>query len=51
MKRYADVSLPVNLDREFTYLIPPGLESAALVGTRDRVDRGTAAIPRRRRHA
>jgi primosomal protein N' (replication factor Y) len=34
MKRYADVSLPVNLDREFTYLIPPELENAAVVGTR-----------------
>ena len=44
MKRFADVSLPVNLDREFTYLIPPGLESAALVGTR-------AVVPFGRKYA
>ncbi|HTO93771.1 MAG TPA: primosomal protein N', partial [Bacteroidota bacterium] len=44
MKRYADVSLPVNLDREFTYLIPPELEHAALVGTR-------AVVPFGRKYA
>jgi primosomal protein N' (replication factor Y) (superfamily II helicase) len=44
MERYADVSLPVNLDREFTYLIPPGLEHAALIGTR-------AVVPFGRKYA
>jgi len=44
MERYADVSLPVNLDREFTYLIPPGLEAAALIGTR-------AVVPFGRKYA
>ncbi|HMK39582.1 MAG TPA: hypothetical protein VK569_09590, partial [Bacteroidota bacterium] len=34
MNRYVDVSLPVNLDREFTYLIPPGLENGTVVGAR-----------------
>jgi primosomal protein N' (replication factor Y) len=44
MKRYADVSLPVNLDREFTYIIPPGLESSAVVGAR-------AVVPFGRKYA
>jgi primosomal protein N' (replication factor Y) len=44
MKRFADVSLPVNLDREFTYLIPPGLEHAACVGAR-------AVVPFGRKYA
>ncbi len=44
MNRYADVSLPVTLDREFTYLIPPGLENAALVGAR-------AVVPFGRKYA
>ena len=44
MTRYADVSLPVTLDREFTYLIPPGLENAALVGAR-------AVVPFGRKYA
>jgi len=43
MKRYADVALPVNLDREFTYLIPPELESSALIGVR-------ATVPFGRKH-
>jgi len=34
MTRYADVALPVNLEREFTYIVPPELEHLALVGTR-----------------
>jgi len=44
MNRYANVSLPVSLDREFTYLIPPDLENAALVGTR-------AVVPFGRKYA
>jgi primosomal protein N' (replication factor Y) len=44
MKRYADVSLPVNLDREFTYLIPPEFETAAVVGAR-------AVVPFGRKYA
>jgi len=34
MTRYADVSLPVNLERDFTYIIPPELEHHALIGAR-----------------
>jgi len=34
MTRYADVALPVNLEREFTYIVPPELEHHALVGAR-----------------
>jgi primosomal protein N' (replication factor Y) (superfamily II helicase) len=34
MPRYADVALPVNIDRPFTYLVPPDLESSAIVGVR-----------------
>ena len=44
MIRYANVSLPVTLDREFTYLIPPELENAALIGTR-------AVVPFGRKYA
>ena len=34
MKRYADVALPVHLDRQFTYLVPPDMEQSAVVGVR-----------------
>ncbi|MEW6510796.1 MAG: primosomal protein N' [Bacteroidota bacterium] len=34
MPRYADVALPVTIDREFTYLVPPDLEPSALIGSR-----------------
>src|SRR5512140_102575 len=34
MPRFASVALPVSLEREFTYLIPPDLESAVQVGVR-----------------
>jgi primosomal protein N' (replication factor Y) len=34
MPRYADIALPVSVDKTFTYLIPPELEASALVGTR-----------------
>ncbi len=34
MPRFASVALPVSLEREFTYLIPPDLESAIQVGVR-----------------
>lgn len=34
MPKLASIALPVGLDREFTYLIPPELEDAAQVGVR-----------------
>jgi len=34
MTRYADVALPVNLEREFTYIVPPELAHHAVVGAR-----------------
>ena len=34
MSRYADVALPVAVDKEFTYSIPPDLAPAATVGVR-----------------
>jgi primosomal protein N' (replication factor Y) len=34
MSSYADVALPVAVDKAFTYLIPPELQQSALVGTR-----------------
>ncbi len=34
MSSYADVALPVAVDKTFTYLIPPDLRPSALVGTR-----------------
>ncbi len=37
MPLYADVALPIPLRREFTYLVPPGLEGEVAVGARVRV--------------
>ncbi|HUI64642.1 MAG TPA: primosomal protein N' [Bacteroidota bacterium] len=34
MTRYADVALPVTIDRAFTYLVPPELEEAVAPGVR-----------------
>lgn len=34
MTRYADVALPVNIDRAFTYIVPPELQGSATIGTR-----------------
>jgi primosomal protein N' (replication factor Y) len=34
MPRYADIALPVAIDREFTYLVPPELQESAVVGVR-----------------
>jgi primosomal protein N' (replication factor Y) len=34
MPRYVDVALPVGIEREFTYAVPPELEASALVGVR-----------------
>ena len=34
MNRFADVALPVAIDKEFTYLIPPDLQKTAMVGAR-----------------
>jgi primosomal protein N' (replication factor Y) (superfamily II helicase) len=34
MPLYADIALPVAIDREFTYLIPPELRESAVVGAR-----------------
>jgi primosomal protein N' (replication factor Y) (superfamily II helicase) len=34
MSKYADVALPVGVDREFTYLIPSSLEGTVAVGVR-----------------
>ncbi len=34
MPRYADVALPLGVEREFTYGIPPALEPSATVGVR-----------------
>ncbi len=34
MPKYADVSLPVSVDREFTYLVPPALQESVSVGVR-----------------
>jgi primosomal protein N' (replication factor Y) len=34
MPHYADVALPVNVDREFTYLVPPHLEGIISLGGR-----------------
>ena len=44
MLRYADIALPVNLEREFTYIVPPDLESSALIGAR-------AVVPFGRKYA
>lgn len=44
MLRYADIALPVNLEREFTYIVPPELELSALVGAR-------AVVPFGRKYA
>jgi primosomal protein N' (replication factor Y) len=44
MMFYADVALPVNVDREFTYIVPPELDSSALVGVR-------AVVPFGRKYA
>ena len=41
---YADVALPVAVDREFTYLVPPDLAEAAVPGVR-------VIVPFGRRHA
>lgn len=34
MPKFADVALPVGVDREFTYIVPSELEGSAIVGTR-----------------
>lgn len=34
MALYADVALPVAVDKTFTYLLPPGLERSAIIGAR-----------------
>ena len=34
MSRYADVALPVAVDREFTYIVPPSLEASVSIGVR-----------------
>ena len=34
MPRYADIALPVAIDREFTYLVPPELQESAVIGVR-----------------
>ncbi len=34
MPLYANIALPVAIDREFTYLVPPELEASAIVGAR-----------------
>lgn len=34
MSKYADVALPVGVDREFTYAIPPSFEGTVAVGVR-----------------
>ncbi|MEK9138968.1 MAG: DEAD/DEAH box helicase family protein, partial [Bacteroidota bacterium] len=44
MNRYADVALPVAVDKTFTYLIPPDLQFCAVVGAR-------AIIPFGRKYA
>ncbi len=34
MAQYANIALPVAIDREFTYLVPPELQASAVVGVR-----------------
>lgn len=34
MNKYADIALPVAVDKTFTYLLPPELEPASIVGVR-----------------
>src|SRR5512143_4281257 len=34
MPRYADVALPVGIEREFTYTVPPDLEPSVAIGVR-----------------
>ena len=34
MSKYADIALPVAVDKTFTYLVPPDLEQSAAVGVR-----------------